>query len=171
MEKLDRNYKWWFGVKSDVQRRKTLHDFKEWQIWWCAIGENVGVEINGKGAKFERPIIIHKKFSKLGLMAIPLTTKDHTIEAPDWYVHFRFKGRDEYAAIHQVETISAYRLYRRMGSLDDSDIQRIIDGFEKLYFQKNTPSAKKGVTGKSRIYLHCIKFLRKIKRCFRELHF
>lgn len=90
MEKLDRNYKRWFGVKSDIQCRKGTPHFKEWQIWWCAVGENVGAEINGKGKDFARPVVICKKFNKNGFLGIPLTTKDHTTAAPDWYVHFVF---------------------------------------------------------------------------------
>lgn len=47
--KSDRNYKDWFLVKDSIQYRKVLRSFKEWEMWWCAIGENVGVEINGNG--------------------------------------------------------------------------------------------------------------------------
>ena len=100
------------------------------------ICENVGVEINGKGLKFARPVVVFKKLSEYGFIGIPLTTKDHTGVAPDWYVHFRFGGKDEYAALHQVESVSVYRLYRLVGSLDDNDIRTIQNGFIKLYDKK-----------------------------------
>ena len=54
----ERNYYDWMVVKDDIQDKKRLHNFKEWEIWWCSIGENVGVEINGKGSHFMRPVII-----------------------------------------------------------------------------------------------------------------
>ncbi len=150
MDKIDRKYKEWFGVKADIQARKNKPHFKEWQIWWCAVGENVGVEINGKGMKFARPIVVYRKLSEYGFVGIPLTTQDHTETSPDWYVHFRFRGIDEYAALHQVESVSVYRLYRFVGTLDDEDIDVVKNGFRKLYI-KNTPSIKKGVAGESRI--------------------
>ena len=133
MENLDRDYAGWFIIKSEVQSRKSIPDFKEGQIWWCAVGENVGVEINGKGAKFERPMIVFRKLSKYGFIGIPLTTQDHTAKAPDWYVHFRFKNKDEYAALHQIESVSVYRLYRKIGALDDMDKEKIETGFANFY--------------------------------------
>ena len=141
--KSNRNYSDWMPVKDGIQLMSAKPDFKEWQIWWCALGENVGVEINGKGDKFARPVVVFKKFSKYGFVGIPLTTQNHTEEAPDWYVYFRFKNRDEFAALNQIETISVYRLYRKIGELDDEDIRRIREGFIKLYI-KNAPS-KRGV--------------------------
>ena len=145
----ERNYEDWMIVKDDIQYNKHLHNFKEWEIWWCSIGENVGVEINGKGSHFMRPVVIYKKFNRLFFTAIPLTTKDHTKEFPDWYVRFTFKGKDEFAAVHQITSSSAYRLYRRLGEIDDSDKSRIIRAHNKLY--KKCPLTKRGVAGKSRI--------------------
>ena len=134
-----RNYKDWMPVKEDIQRKGVLRKFKEWEIWWCSIGENVGVEINGKGDKFTRPVSVYHKFSKYGFMGIPSTTKNHIAVAPDWYVNFKFKGNDEYAALHQLERVSVFRLCRKMGELDDVDIAKIKAGFAKLYI-KNAPS-------------------------------
>ena len=147
----NRNYKDWMPIKESIQARGSLHRFKNWELWWCAVGENVGTEINGKGSRFARPVVIFHKFSRYGFMGIPLTTKDHTDVAPDWYTHFTFKGKDQFAALHQMENISTFRLYRKMGELDDIDVKNILDGFANLYLSKNTPSRKKGVAGKSRM--------------------
>lgn len=46
----------------------------EGEVWWVAIGENVGVEINGKSRYFSRPVIVFRKLSHLGFMGIPLST-------------------------------------------------------------------------------------------------
>lgn len=44
-----------------------MHDrslyFKERQIWWASIGQNIGVEANGKNKKYERPVIILKNLT------------------------------------------------------------------------------------------------------------
>lgn len=130
-----RNYKDWMLVKEDIQRRGILRKYKEWEIWWCSIGENVGIEINGKGDKFTRPVIVYHKFSKYGFMGIPLTTKDHTDMAPDWFVPFRFRDKEQFAALHQLERVSAFRLCRKIGELDDIDVAKIKSGFTKLYIK------------------------------------
>lgn len=134
--RTSRNYKDWMPVKENIQEQGILRKFKEWEIWWCSIGENVGIEINGKGNKFTRPVIIYHKFSRYGFMGIPLTTKNHTAMAPDWYVNFRFRGNDQFAALHQIERISVFRLCRKIGELDDVDIARIKTGFARLYVKK-----------------------------------
>ena len=144
--KSERNYADWMIVKDRVQFKKVMRSFKEWEIWWCAVGENVGTEINGKGKDFSRPVIIFKKLDRFSFTAIPLTTKDHTKKYPDRYVHFIFKNKDEYAAVHQLENVSVYRLQRKMGHLDDEDIYKIINRVKKFYL-KNAPS-RRGVGGK-----------------------
>jgi hypothetical protein len=42
-----------------IKLKEKLHNinynppfFKEGEVWWCAVGENVSVEINGKGGGF-----------------------------------------------------------------------------------------------------------------------
>ena len=133
-------------VKDHIQSAKIIRTFKEWEIWWCAIGENVGTEINGKGKNFSRPVIVFKKLDRFSFTAIPLTTKDHTAKYPDKYVHFAFKNKNEFAALHQLENISVFRLQRKIGQLDDEDILKIVNGVKKLYL-KNAPSSG-GVGGK-----------------------
>lgn len=135
-----RNYKDWMPIKEEVQSNGVLRKFKEWEIWWCAIGENVGIEINGEGERFSRPVIIYHKFSRFGFMGIPLTTKSHVDKAPDWYTEFTFKGKIQFAALNQLERINVYRLYRKIGEMNDNDILKIIKGFNILYI-KNTSSS------------------------------
>ena len=128
--KSERNCCDWMYIKDNIQFTKIARTFKEWEIWWCAIGENVGTEINGKGRNFSRPVIIFKKFNRFSLVAIPLTTKNHVDKYPDRYIYFKFKDKEEYAAIHQIKNISAFRLQRKIGQLDDGDIKKIVEGLK-----------------------------------------
>ena len=50
----------WIKLKIRLHANgKTLY-FKECQIWWFNFGQNIGREINGKHANFERPAIVLK---------------------------------------------------------------------------------------------------------------
>lgn len=82
----------WNLEKSKIHYSNPIRTITEGEIWWCALGENVGVEINGKNNLFSRPIIILRKFSKLSFFGIPLTSKSHD---GSWYVYFRFQGKDQ----------------------------------------------------------------------------
>ena len=120
----------WIVVKSDLHIKATIRNIKEGDVYWCAVGENVGVEINGKSETFARPVIVLRKLSKYGFMGIPLTSQAHD---GNWYVPFIFKGRQEYAVLAQARVFSVSRLYKKMGSLSDPDLEIIKEGFRKLF--------------------------------------
>ena len=126
-EKIDdftkkRDYKKWMPVKSRIHYNGKFRTFSEGQIWWCVLGENVGVEINGKGEYFLRPVYVLKKNGKLSFAGIPLTTRAHDGYG---YVEFQFKGKTTYAILSQCTTVSVFRMLRKMGEADDSDVRLI----------------------------------------------
>ena len=67
----------WGNMKKYLNDRKAadIPKYKDGEIWWVAVGENVGIEINGKGGQFSRPVLVYKKFSDEGFAGIPLTSK------------------------------------------------------------------------------------------------
>ena len=132
-----KDFNGWIIIKKNVHEKGTVHNFKKGEIWWSSVGENVGSEICGKGKTFSRPIIIFKKLDKYSFWAIPLTSQHHE---GSWYVPFEFDGRREIAVISQIEYMSVYRLYRKMGQLSNLDFQKIHDGFLDLFKQKIRPS-------------------------------
>lgn len=119
----------WMEVKNDMHQKGAIAKFSEGQIWWAAIGKNVGVEINGKSEDYSRPVIIFKKLSRLCFWAIPLTTQPHN---GTWYVEFNFKGKQEYAVLSQMRMLSVSRLLNRMGKMSTGDLKKVKTGFRKL---------------------------------------
>ena len=84
----------WIGLKEKLHN--SVHKpplFKEGEVWWCSFGENIGIEVNGKGGKFSRPAIIFKKLSADGFFAIPLSTQ---IKSGTWCA--------DYASQHQMRS-------------------------------------------------------------------
>ena len=122
----------WMELKENIHCRASLRTFKEKEVWWCGMGENVGVEINGKGSEFARPVLVLRKLSRTSFIGLPLTSQSHD---GSWYVHFRFKNKDEYAVFAQIRTFSAKRLYRMIGSVDDSDMCLVVDKLKAFLFK------------------------------------
>ena len=136
----------WNKQKKMLHIRNRMPDIRTGEIWWCGTGQNVGVEINGKGNSFARPVVIYKMLGKNSFMGIPLTSKEKT---GDWYVKFRHHNKNQYAALCQARVVSKARLYERMGELEMDDFEKIIKGFQHLYFDpKNIPNSKLGWCGK-----------------------
>ena len=127
----EKDFDGWIKVKEELHIEGIFRSIKEGEIWWCSVGENIGVEINGKRELFLRPVLVMKKLSRFGFMAIPLTSKKH--EGP-WYVEFIFKNKEQYANLSQARMLSVYRLCRKMGTVPQSDLELIKEGFRKLFF-------------------------------------
>ncbi len=126
----ERDFDDWIKVKKGIHFADVKRSIKDGEIWWCALGKNVGVEINGKSETFARPILVYKKLSKYGFMGVPLSSQKHV---GSWYVSFPFKGKMEYANLAQARVISTARLYKKMGEADRSDMQVVRDRFYGLY--------------------------------------
>ena len=69
----------WHLVKSEIENTTRSELFREQEIWWCSIGENIGFEQDGKNEMFERPVLVMKKFSSDVFFGIPMTStrKEH----------------------------------------------------------------------------------------------
>lgn len=126
----EKHFGLWMGLKENLHSMNRLRVIREGDIWWCAMGENIGVEINGKNEVFSRPVLIFKKLSRYGFMGIPLTSQLHS---GTWYTSFNFKDRTEIAVLAQARVMSTARLYKRMGTIPDSDFGVVKRGFAKLY--------------------------------------
>ena len=120
----------WIDTKKDLHARGKTPSVKEGEVWWSGVGENVGIEINGKSSRFSRPVLIMRKLSREGFMGVPLTSQPKT---GAWYVEIDFLNSKQYAAICQARVFSVNRLFDRMGTLPDSDLKKIKEGFQKLY--------------------------------------
>ena len=130
-EENSKHFPEWLELKETLDKVGRLTGISEGQIWWVAVGENVGVEINGKSELFSRPVLIYKKLSKFGFLGIPLTSQKHE---GSWYVSFEFQGKTSYAALAQIRVMSVSRLYRKpVGKISRSDFKKVCQGFDNLY--------------------------------------
>ena len=122
----------WNIIKEDFHftPEEKLQLVRNGEIWWVGVGENVGIEINGKSEYFSRPVLVLKKLSRYGFMGIPITSQKHK---GSWYVSFKFKDRTETAVLSQAKVFSISRLYSRLGQVPDTDLEKVRTGFLKLY--------------------------------------
>lgn len=123
----------WTGVKIGIEMRSSKPRVSEGEIWWCGMGKNVGVEINGKNENFSRPVIVYHVFGRLSFLAVPLTTKPKT---GSWYVPFQFHGRTETAVLCQIKSMSTTRVYERIGKIDKEDFAKVEAGLIALLAKK-----------------------------------
>lgn len=68
----------WNKYQKILNNKKFNGFCNEREIWWCALGVNIGSEQDGKNNLFERPVLIIRKFGNGLVWVLPTTSKKHT---------------------------------------------------------------------------------------------
>lgn len=90
------------------------------------MGINIGVEVDGKNGKFERPSLILKYINKDMVLVLPLTTRQ---KADKNHCPIVTAGIASFAKISQVKVISTKRLLRKISTLDEGEFKKVKDQF------------------------------------------
>ena len=125
-----KRFREWMALKAELHEQERQPTINEGEIWWCSIGENVKTEIYGKNDKFDRPVIILKKYNRENFLGVPLTSKE---KKGSWYVNFKFNGRLETANLSQIRSMNSVRLYKKFGELPEQTMHKIWKSFYRLH--------------------------------------
>lgn len=120
----------WLKLKLKIQLQNIQIDyFRDGQIWWVSLGQNIGSEENGKNIKFERPVLILKRINKQTFWALPTSTQ---IQKGKYRYIFEKKGKQYSIKLSQIRLISSKRLIRLIGEIDKGDFKNIKNKLKKL---------------------------------------
>lgn len=101
----------WNAIKQQIDSDNPKPPFfKECEIWWCSVGKNIGVEMNGKSNLYSRPVLVFKKLSLTVFIGIPLSTK---IKQGSWFYVFNHKNKLITASLSQIRMFDYRRLSTR----------------------------------------------------------
>ncbi len=117
---MDEKFYKWHKIKSKINRLDSSNIyFKERDIWWGYLGENIGDEQNGKGELFLRPILIIKKLSRSSCLVVPLTTQ---IKLGNYYFPLLSESNIiRIASLAQIRRIDSKRLNRKFDSISPQE--------------------------------------------------
>ena len=125
-----KSYNVWHKLKTFLHNEKPRIFFKESEIWFCHLGENVGFEQDGKGDDFLRPVVIIRKFNNQVFWAVPLTSK---IKDGLYYHNIEFNlGRKNSAILSQLRLIDCKRLKYKIGTLSKSEFLELTKKLKEL---------------------------------------
>jgi len=112
---------------KEIDRNLFLH---EREVWWCSVGVNVGVEIDGKNNDFERPVLLIKKFNGLMFWGVPLTSRAK--ENP-YIVRVEHPRGVSYANISQLRLFSSKRILRKVGVISEKSFLTVLSRLKKCF--------------------------------------
>lgn len=125
-----------FNIHKSIGNRPPF--FKEGDVWWCNLGQNIGDEENGKGDNFMRPVIIIRKYNKNLAFVIPTST---VIKDNQYYYQINYKNNDYSALLSQSKTVDTKRLKGKIAELPVNDFIKVRTAFiENILRQKIDPS-------------------------------
>ena len=121
----------WIKLKEKLHTNKHKPPlFKEGEIWWCSLGENIGSEINGKSGLFSRPVLIFKKLSRSTFMGIPTSSQDRKGSC---YVQISLGNIKSVVILSQARLLDYKRLSSKIGELDLGEMGNVRHKFKSLY--------------------------------------
>lgn len=108
------------------------------EVWWCALGVNVGAEVDGKNENFERTVLVVRVYNKETMLVLPITSKEkldnfhHKIEIQAK----NSKTGEEYTKpvwikLTQARVISNNRLLRKVDVVHQEEFDKVVDAFRK----------------------------------------
>jgi len=126
----NKDFNTWNKNKKKIHYRGAMVLYREREIWWCAIGVNVGVEADGKNGLFARPVIVFRKFNKDMFWALPLTSQPKP--AKPFYFAFTVRNQRRTAILSQMRLLSSKRLIRRMGKMNENQLRSLTLAMSEL---------------------------------------
>lgn len=113
----------WNKIKKTVEQDISRKFYRAREIWWCALGVNVGFEQDGKGFRKERPVLILRDFNEHVCLVLPLTTsKKHN---RFYYLIGIVAGKQASVIISQIRLVDTKRLTNKIDVLEQTLFENI----------------------------------------------
>ena len=122
----------WNDRKKKIDSMEEIVYFKQQEVWWCRAGLNIGIEANGKGIEFARPVLIIKKHHKNSCLVVHLTTRNKNNKA--YYEIDTELHPGVFANLSQIKTIDSKRLISKMFFLSKENFKTLIREIIKFNF-------------------------------------
>ena len=118
----------WNNQKKSLSAATHFPRPKRRQVWWCAIGLNVGSEQSCEEG-FERPVLVVKVFGSI-FWGLPITSSDPEGRKKANPLYYEIEGKsyttdagevkklEGYIALHQLRVFDARRLKRKILRLE-----------------------------------------------------
>jgi len=119
---MEKDFDRWNEEKKRVHSQARKFYAHPRDIWWCAMGVNVGAEVDGKNDNFERPVLVIRVYNTETFLALPITS----IKKKDKF-HCPIKVRigTVWVKLTQARVISTYRLLRKLDVLSEGEFRMV----------------------------------------------
>lgn len=126
-----KDFSTWLELKAEIDNEVNRPTVRKGEIRWCAIGHNIGSEIDGKGTLFARPVLVLRMLSPNTCFVLPLT---HSTKVGSFVFPFDFQGEKIKARLDQPRVVDLKRIKTKLGELSDNKFNDISQAAESFLF-------------------------------------
>ncbi|MEA1915393.1 MAG: type II toxin-antitoxin system PemK/MazF family toxin, partial [Campylobacterota bacterium] len=120
----------WNSLKQKLNNKKETLSFKEREIYFISVGQNIGHESYGKKELFLRPVLVYRKLSTTTFIGIPLTSREKN---GNYYFSFNYKkNKISTAMFNNIRVFDIKRADYRSGVIRLSDFKKLKSKLEKF---------------------------------------
>ena len=129
----------WNKLKQVIENKIAV-PFKQGEIYFMSVGQNIGYEVYGKKELYLRPVLIYKKLSKQTFVGIPLSSKE---KEGTYFFTFRYTAKTlSTALLHQIRVFDIKRAEYYDGKIKISDLGKLKDKLLQLLDITPNPKGK-----------------------------
>jgi mRNA-degrading endonuclease toxin of MazEF toxin-antitoxin module len=112
----------WNNLKQIIEN-KNLIPFKQGEIYFMSVGQNIGHEVYGKKELYLRPVLVYRKLSKQTFIGIPLSSKE---KDGTYFFTFRYTKKTlSTALLNQIRVFDIKRAEYFDGNIKISDLAKL----------------------------------------------
>ncbi len=127
---MEKDFDRWNILKKKINRLNSKKHHKK-EIWWSIWGLNIGFEEDGKGAFFERPVLIVKVLSRNTCIVLPLTSsEDENKNRVDIGLINEIKSK---VVLSQIKVIDTRRLTDMVCILDPDIFLKVKEAIKNMF--------------------------------------
>ena len=134
IQQFIKNFTDWFKLKPKLEGNQRYPVFREGEVWWCHLGENIGHEENGKGGKFLRPVIIIRKFNQRLFYGLPTSS---VVKDNKYYFQMTIKDKPISVLMSQMRAVDVKRLSYKQTKISDNELIILKKRLAKVILGKN----------------------------------
>jgi mRNA-degrading endonuclease toxin of MazEF toxin-antitoxin module len=113
----------WNGHKKHIDAAAERPYYHSREIWWCAVGVNIGNELDGTGKHHDRPVLVIRPFNAETFIGIAIIGHERT--GRYYFPAGKIGDRNAVANLSQVRLLDSKRLIRKIGTLDEHTFREL----------------------------------------------
>lgn len=120
---MEKDFDRWNEQKKDVHAAAERPFYHPREIWWCAVGVNIGNELDGTGKHHDRPVLVIRPFNAETFFGVALIGHAHS--GRYYFPIGKVGDRDAVANLSQARLYDTKRLIRKIGTVDDRTFREL----------------------------------------------